>query len=198
MGNIERLRVALTGFVGGPGVMTFYFVDAETAQSPLSALLDDLKPGMPAQMSMLVASSGDIIDDTNGDLVGAWTGTTQTPKVGADTSTYPAPAGACIRWDTDTVVDKHRVQGRTYLVPLGGGSYQNDGSINGTNVTNITNAATTFLALVDSNLKVWHRPRKAKAADGSKPAITARVGSSVFVTSAHCVDRTMVLRSRRQ
>lgn len=197
MVDIHRMRVELSGFNGGPGVNTFYSLDAPAAMEHIQELYTNLAPGLPTLMHMQVVSAGDVINPVNGELTGGWVGDPQTEIIGADSAAYPAPAGACIRWRTSTVVDGHRLQGRTFLVPLGGGSYQSDGSINPTNVANITSAAIQLLADLADNLVIWHRPRKAKAADGSRPAVTARNGSYALVDTGFCVDKTVVLRSRR-
>lgn len=197
MTNIDRIRVQLTGFVGGPGVATFYALNGTTAVPQLRTMWSSLAAKMPSVMAIKVISAGDTIDDVTGDLVGAWSIADAAGVQGVDAAAYPAPAGACIAWLTTTILDGKRVKGRTFLVPLGGGSYQSDGSINPANVTAITNAAAAYVTASVGNAVVWHRPRAARAADGSRPAVTARAGGNAVITSAFCVDKTMVLTSRR-
>jgi len=197
MTNIQRIRVALTGFVGGPGVATFYALDAPTALPSLRTLWGALAVSMPTSVSIKVLASGDTIEDTTGVLVGAWAAADAAGVVGADGSTYPAPVGACISWLTSTIFDGKRLKGRTFVVPMGGGSYQLDGTINAANITTFTNAAQAYVAAQVANALVWHRPRAAKPADGSRPAVTARAGGSAAITQGLCVDKAVVLTSRR-
>jgi len=197
MTNISRVRVALTGFTGGPGVATFYALDAPTLVPSLRTFWGAVAAKMPTTVSVKVQSSGDIIEDTTGELVGGWATTDAVGVVGADSATYPAPVGACISWLTGTILDGKRLKGRTFIVPLGGGSYQLDGTISAVNVTALTTAATNYVAATVANALVWHRPRVAKAADGSRPAVTARAGANGAIIQGFCVDKAMVLTSRR-
>lgn len=197
MVNIARIRVALTNFPGAPGVATFYALDGPAAMTPMQAMWDGLKASLPYNMNIKVQSYGDIINPVNGDLVDGWNGDDQDMLTGADAANYPGPAGAIISWVTDTIVDGHRLKGRTYLVPLGGGSYQGDGSINATNVATLSGFAFEMIQAGEGNFVTWHRPRLAKAADGSRPAVEARDGSYGVIVGAGVVDKTVVLRSRR-
>jgi hypothetical protein len=198
MVNIERVRIAWTGFPGGPGVATMYAHDGAAAMTPLQAMFDQIKASLPTNVNIQVESYGDIIDPANGDLMGGWTGTAQDLLTGADGATYPAPAGGIISWTTGTIVDGHRLKGRTYLVPMGGASYQGDGTINTANVGSISAYALELVEAGEGNFVVWHRPRVAKAADGSRPAVTARAGSYGEITGGGLRDKVVVLRSRRQ
>lgn len=194
---LQRIRVELTGFLGAPGVATFYALDAAALLTPLHDFWEDMAPGLVAQMDIQVVAEGDIITDTTGALTGAWVGTGQASVSGADGGVYPAPAGACVTWATDAVLDGARLKGRTYVVPLGGGSYQDDGSINTINLNRLRAAADLLVTAGAENFRVWHRPRKAREADGSRPAVEARDGGSAQITSATVADKVAILRSRR-
>jgi hypothetical protein len=197
MANIDRIRVSLFGFIGGPGVMTFYASDAAALLPDLQTFLAALVPGLPSTMNLDVEHTGDTVVDATGVLVGGWSGSALATLTGADTAPYPAPSGACVTWVSDGIPWGYRLKGRTYLVPIGGGSYDTDGTINPTNVANIQAAADAFVTAGAGNFKVWNRPRAARAADGSRPAVIARAGTSFDVVSAVVADRTAVLTSRR-
>lgn len=197
MAQLDRIRVALTGFPGGPGVATFYALDGPTAVPDLRAMWGSFAASLPPTVGVSVEPSGDRIDDATGELVGTWVTSSATGFGGAATGPYTAPSGAVVRWLTDTILDGKRLKGRTFLVPLGGSSYQEDGTINPANVTSLTTAAQAYVAAQVGNAFIWHRPRKAKAADGSRPAVTARAGGSGAIVQGLLVDKAMVLTSRR-
>lgn len=197
MATIQRYRVAWTGFIGGPGVSTFYAASGSDLMSPLQAFFTSIAIGLPTGVTIQVSGTQDLLEDTTGAATGV-DSIANPPEIhGADPASYPAPTGAVVDWLTSTYSDRRRLRGRTFLVPLGGGSYQADGSINSTNLTNIRAAAVTFLASASPGLLVWRRPRAAVPADGSRPAVTFRAGSSAVVTSVGVADKAAVLRSRR-
>lgn len=197
MANIERVRVALTGFKGGPGVCTFYAIDGAAALEPLHTMFTDFVGSMPDDVSVQVENVGDVISDTTGALVGSWSGTPQTVLAGSQAGIWTGGAGAQVTWTTNTILDGHRVKGRTYIVPLGGLAYENDGTLTSGVVAGFKARGEDLVAAVSGNMLIWHRPRKARAADGSRPAVAARAGASVEIVGAEVADRAALLRSRR-
>ena len=197
MTALSRVRVELTGFVGGPGVATFYFLDTSTAVASVRAFFEAIKGTQPTKVFSQVVPNGDIIDSVSGTITGAWSAAPVAVVQGGAPTGYPAPAGATVSWDTATILDGHRVRGRTYIVPMASGEYQDDGSLNPATLTIVRDAATQLVISQSSSFVVWHRPRLAKAADGSRPAITARDGGHGLVTSSHVPDRVAILTSRR-
>jgi hypothetical protein len=144
------------------------------------AAVDELIPG---QITVTVPSEGREINDLTGDLVGYWTDGVPINDSNALTQAFAGPAGACINWLTNGVVEGRNVRGRTFLVPLFASAYETDGSLVTGTLTIIRNAAT---ALVNAGvLKIWSRPR------------TGIPGSSWLVVSSRVNDRVSVLTSRR-
>jgi len=178
-------------------VATFYFLDVATALESLHDFWASVSVTMPPVVHIGIVSSGDKIDDATGDLVGSWGGTPQAEVVGSGGDQFAAPAGVVVTWTTDTILDSHRLMGRTFIVPLSYGSYQNDGSIGSTTLPNFDTPANTFLIAQSSSFVVWHRPRKARAAVGKLKALTAHDGGHGLVTGVRVRDRVAVLTSRR-
>lgn len=197
MTNISRMRVALTGFIGGPGVCTFYSTDPSSTYPQLVDLWGSLSARMPSTVSISVEATGDVIDPATGVLVDSWSHAAAAGFAGADPAVYPAPAGACLTWICSDIFDGKRLKGRTYVVPMGGGAYQADGTINPANLTALRSAASDYVTACTGFAVVWHRPRVARDADGSRPAVTARAGSFGIITSSTVHDQAVVLRSRR-
>jgi hypothetical protein len=197
MTQLERVRVGLSGFTGGPGVATFYFLDVATALPSLQSLWTVLAQTMPNIVTIQVENSGDVIEDTTGTIVDQWTQGAEAPIFGGLGGKYSAPSGYCLNWLTQTILDGHRLKGRTFVVPTGVDIYDLDGTIVTATVNAVNTAAATYVNDQSASAVVWHRPRKARPADGSRPAVTARAGGHGLITSALVRDKAAVLTSRR-
>lgn len=197
MTNLSRVRVGLTGFVGGPGVATFYFLDTTTAIPSLRTFWQGLAAAMPSTVHIQVENAGDIINDVNGDLVGAWGDDPVLASNGGAGGAYVAPAGACVSWKTETILDAHRVQGRTFVVPLAAANYEADGTLTAAIIANIQALALEFIIEQSASFVIWHRPFEGRAATETRPAKAAHAGGHALVTSSRVSDRAAILRSRR-
>lgn len=184
MTDLYRVRSVWSGFPGGPGVTTMFFLDIATAIPDLRAFWDGLKAHIPTDVHIQVENAGDVINDTNGDLVSAWSTGSVAEVVGTGAGTYAAPAGGVIDWQTATIAGTRRLRGRTFIVPLSGDSWQTDGSLSSACITVMLAAASTFQAAQDASFVIWHR------GSGSD-------GSNGLVTAVKVPDMVAVLRSRR-
>lgn len=188
MADLKRLRVVWGGAgVTGPGVSTFYSSavgvvgmadDVETFFSSNAAIFPD-------DVTITIPSGGDLIESTTGDLSGSWndpgTGGTVT---GTSAASFAAGVGIQVRWRTDGIVAGRRVVGSTFLVPVFGGLFATDGTVNNADVTTILGRATTLITSMDG-MVIWSRPAP------------GRVGSISEVQSASVPDRVSWLRTRR-
>lgn len=197
MANISRVRVAMTGFIGAPGVMTFYCLTPDTFVTALHAWLVGVAGSLPGVVKLNIEPGGDTIDSTSGALTGSWAGAATAEISGADTGGYSAPSGMVISWLTGTVVDGHRLRGKTYLVPFARSAYGPDGQLNAANVADMKTKADAFQAAAAANFVIWHRNRKARAADATHLAVTARAGGHSIVSGTRVTGRPAVLTSRR-
>jgi hypothetical protein len=64
--------------------------------------------------------------------------------------------GAVTKWVTGAVHGTRRLTGRTFIVPLGGGSYDSTGTLASSALSQIRSAATALVAQQDFG--VWGRP----------------------------------------
>lgn len=203
MGSIQRQRVVWTGFTGSPGLSTFYFADAATAQAALHAFMASVALVLPSIVRLQIEPGGDVIDETTGALTGIWAGSAQAvipgnPAGGA----YAAPVGALIRWETLAIRSGSRLRGRTYLVPAASSVFDTNGTMESGALATLVTAAGDFIGSVTPNLVVWQRPRGAQVAyvDGRgipHKAVSGRGGSSAPVILSSVPDEAVVLRSRR-
>lgn len=161
-----------------------YFVDVSTAVASLKTFWDAIKPFLPSDVTVTVENTGDTIDSVTGALTGAWSSDPETGSNGESSDKYSAPAGCVINWNTETIGPHRRLRGRTFLVPLAGPAYQNDGSLGADTLTGIRAAAAALITDQSASFCVWHR------GNGSG-------GTTGIVTSASVHDMVSVLRSRR-
>lgn len=197
MTTLFRVRVALTGFPGGPGVSTFYFLDVSTAIESLNQMYQTMVGAFPLDCTINVERTGDKIEDTTGVLVGSWVGGVTAPIVGTANGVYAAPVGFLMGWETPIIADGHRVRGKTFMVPAVGTVFDHDGSLLNVNVVAFAAAGNTMIAQQAASFVVWHRPRLARAATATQKALAAHPGSNALVTACRVPDKAVVLRSRR-
>lgn len=183
--QLVQIICKMDGFPGAPGYMTFYGDTPHTLREGVIAFVLAVKSAMPLDVNITVPSTGNIIQDTDGAVTGTWSDGADTTQFGSATGGYAGPAGACVNWATGVIVGRRRLRGRTFLVPLAGGAYQSDGSIEPTTLANLRSAASGLAGI--ANMRIWHRPTK----------LNPTGGSSFLVTAGTVADRAAVLRSRR-
>lgn len=197
-----RVKLRWTGFQGAPGYSIFHFRDFgapggwEPGPTEAAACVDRVKTFAQALNGVLpngltLTTLGDVeeIEDTNGQLVDIHSVAQPTPMVSNVTAgPYAAPVGAVINWRTGTVRKGRRIRGRTFLVPLIGACFENNGTLIASALTTINAASTTFIAdAVAPDLGVYARPSAPGATDGQWAPIS----------SFNVPDMGAVLRSRR-
>ena len=189
--------MALTGFIGGPGVSTFYAADGPSFQGPLRAFYNAIKAEFPVDVSIRVELNGDTLDPATGILTGTWVGTDTGLVQGTDSGPYSAPVGLLAKWLTPNIADGHRVRGHTFLVPAGASQFDATGQPSPAAIGGLTAACAALVTASSPNFVVWHRPAKARAATATRPARAAHVGSLAIVTGSSAGTKAAVLRSRR-
>jgi hypothetical protein len=197
MTALFRHRTVLTGGAIGQGVATMYFLDMSTAVPSVKDFWTALAPAMPVGISIQVESAGDVIEDTTGEIIDAWTRPSVSALGTSGGSNYSAPSGAVVRWNTATILDGRRLRGRTFVVPLASGGYDTDGTIGGTTLSPILIAAEALVTSQSSSFVIWHRPFAGAPAVPPRPARPAHDGGNGLVTNALVPDRVAILRSRR-
>jgi len=198
MARMYRVRVASSGWPGGPGLNTFYFQgrsDPSTASSGVAHDVYTLVHGgfagsglwAPSLSTFVVDPVVDIIDAATGALEDSYAVTPTTDAVGGGAASYgPTEAMLCVSLMTSDIVNSHRVRGRDFLGPCVAGNDAN-GSPNSTVLASANALVNGFVTTTtpDVDLVVWHRP------------VSKTGGSSHVVTSHHVADKWAVLRSRR-
>jgi len=191
---IFRIQARWSGFTGAPGYSAFHF-DAATAGAGPTAqqcadavrtLLVSWGTYLPGGVSIVVESEVQRLEETTGDLIGFESITPGTAVTGSGSGSYSAASGGVIIWNTAGVRRGRRIQGRTFMVPLGGAALSSSGQLSSAAQTALQTGATTFADSITGPV-VWARPSSSGASDGQTASITA----------ARVPTKVAVLRSRR-
>lgn len=206
MPSMYRVRAATTGWLGAPGLNTFYFECGDTSGSDEDATLcavrvrDAFLPtvlNFPTTWTCNVSAVVDILTDTTGELTNSRVVTTPAPVVGTGAGVFgPSPVTALLRLRTNTFSDGRRIQGRAFLGPIVANS-DADGSPVSSVLARFVTMGEELLDIgigEGPSLVVWRRPRLFSE---GPPEIEARVGSSARVITTSVPDKFAVLRSRR-
>lgn len=195
MANMLRVRTALNGWTGGPGLSTFYFdpgvttVDAAMVTGVtgrVRSYFDAWKAYMPTANTAQVESVADIIDFTTGNLLGQVSaGAAPAIVVGSGGVQGPAFACAVGRLTTNSFIGGKRLRGRTYAGPLAAPFTDSTVPEGG-----LLAAVQNGLVLLNTSgggpvLVVWHRP-----VGGAGGAIAGVINTSTSPTYG-------ILKSRR-
>jgi hypothetical protein len=200
-----RVRVASTGWTGGPGLNTFYYLqnlpadpDPSTAAAACVTRVHDLANGIkaifPASWRGTISPEVDVINADNGDLTGSYVVTPPSVVSGTGTAGYgPQMAMICASLLTPDIVDSRRVRGRSFFGP----SIVSDDP-DGTPLTDVLAIVQAAMDLALGGgldgppMVVWSRRR------GVSVRHPTGLGGSAHVVSAVTIkDQYAVLRSRR-
>lgn len=188
MANLARLRCPWSGSpVVGPGLSTFYFDPADVGAA--DAVFDFFTATgtllYPTGLSITVPSSGDIINDVNGELTGTWSDPgTGGVFTGTNTGDFFAGVGMRVRWLTNGIFRGRRTVGSTFLAPIAAAISDTSGTIDNATVTSVQ-AAAAGLVTSGVDFRIWSRPG---------PTFS---GQSSLIVEAQTPDKTSWLRSRR-
>lgn len=187
--TLDHVRVVWSNWSGQPGYTNFYFASGVNTASltALGAFFTAFKTSIPSPINITVPSNGNSYDEVSGDLVGGWSVAAPAPVVGSNAGAFAGHAGAVVLWKTNQVVDRRRVVGRSFIVPLSSGSFDTDGSLSSTMITTLQAAGNTLIA-ASTGFVVWHRPN---------PDV-GRLGRAVAIANCTVPDLAAELKSRRR
>lgn len=187
MPTLIKCPVSWTGVpVVGDGVSTFYFNDVHTGfLADLSAFFTSVGLVIAGGTTFSFPTSGDLIDDATGNLVGTWTEPAQASVLSAGIGQFANGVGARVVWGTSGTTNNRRVKGSTFLVPLTVGCYTGSGHLDDTIRGNLRTAALSLMSASAGEMVIWTRP------------VAGAGGKSQEVVGAEVPDRVSWLRSRR-
>lgn len=191
MGNLYRMRVQWggTGVVGG-GISTFYFASGATLAniSPaVNTFFTAIKGNVPNTVTWTIPNGGDTLEDTTGELVGSWSSGGSFTVVATGTNQWASGVGGRFNWQTNTVINKRRLRGSTFICPMPNNLFDTDGTLNNTAVATMNTAAAAFIASTGVDFSIYHKPHPKGATNGEAHA----------VLSGTFPDKISWLRTRR-
>jgi hypothetical protein len=202
MATLQRIRCDWTGFIGQPGVSTFYATAASTLLPQLETFFTAIAGQLPNVVRIQIEGSGDEIDSTTGALTGGWSASTPAVVAGSVAGVYTAVGGALAQWGTPTVLSGRRLKGHTFIVPIAALAYDASGQIASPNLGTLRAAAAALVTAAAGNMVLFQRPRLAVPSWTDShgrvhAAITARGGGYGSVDTGTFRAVVTELRSRR-
>lgn len=172
MTQFGRTKIILSGFEGAPGVNILNWcapAHLDIDQGDVDEFHDILNT------SLVACSAADVFADAmrwtidpvatvhevdTGDLVGIFTdGGGPYTGTGSGSGNESRATQLGVRWGTGDFRDGRRIQGRTFLGPVGSDAIENTGQIKATMRATIAAAFTGIIDPVSSRLIVWSRPQ---------------------------------------
>jgi len=188
MARLKRHRVTWSGSgVVGPGLTTFYVKPDSTVgeADDIEAFFTALASSITTAITITIPSSGDILEDTDGTLVGTWSDPgTGGVVTGTSAENFVMGAGARVRWNTSGIHNGRRVKGTTFICPVGISAFSGSLALSTTFQAALQTAASNLVTAVPE-LAIWSRPK------------VGSPGASNLVESALVPDAVSWLRSRR-
>src|SRR5258705_12523100 len=132
MANMARITSSWQNWPGAPGVTVLY-ADPGNLQPIVDGMRvfwENIKVYLPTGLTITVASSGDLVNDVDGKIQGAWSvPTAPATTVCSGAGSYAGNAGAVIHWLTIGLQRGRRIRGRTFVVPLVNVAFDTGGSL---------------------------------------------------------------------
>lgn len=199
MTDLARVRIALSGWPGGPGVITEHYSQGSLTgwdATAIEGLVEEVAARYDAQSSafttavtLQVEASVGIFDSATGDLVDVIVSPTTPDPVDADgtNSALSRASQIGVRLLTSDFRNGRRVQGRLFWGPADGSMFDTDGTIKAAERASIAASFAASISGLGPRLAVWSRPSSPSATDGNWADVTTVVVAT----------NPFVLRSRR-
>lgn len=169
MTNLIRARAIGSGWVGGPGLATFYFLGSPTptvaeateAAARVRAFFVAAAPVIWNSATWQALGDVDVIDDLSGNLVGGATGVTPAPVAGTGGTNLAPPHNAgLVVLNTGFIVRGRRLVGRRFVSPVSTGAIASTGVPTAAAITALAAAGQALRTTVVTSItsRVWSRP----------------------------------------
>lgn len=201
--EILRITARWTGFTGAPGYSVFHFSNdagfwdggligdanqeaVDAASSKVSTAFTMIRSQLPDIVTITQEPEAEIIDSDTGEILGSAETGGSSQQGSGSSGGYSAASGAVVNWRTNDYRFGRRIRGRTFIVPLDGGAYEDDGTLSSSARDSLVSFGNRLRESDGGpQLGVWSRPRNGAG------------GVFATVTASNVPDMAAVLRSRR-
>lgn len=163
MPEIGLIKTVFSGFTGAPGYNTLAFFgdpySGATAASNVTAVAafwNAVSDRLAQGTTWSVQPDVHVVDEVTGALIRVESTSPPAQSIFAPSGPYAAGVGAVATWNTAEVHGSKQLRGRTFIVPMDGGQYENNGTIGAIGLADLRAAVTTLGAI--ANFGVWGRP----------------------------------------
>lgn len=165
-----RVRAALTGWEGGPGLLTAYFLTPLQNDAAASRCVTYVRTVLIAARTTLyptaviAQTSGDVdvLDSATGQIIDTLSVNGEEPQGGGGgASKAPTAVAGLCQLKTDTFIAGRRVRGRQFVSPLAASVVTSDGVLSNGAQAILAGTHTAMVAALASGdtWVVWHRPK---------------------------------------
>lgn len=199
-----------SGFQGGPGLTVFHFgvpdlstfgvEESNNAVSKVDAFRQSLVAQLPYGVSLTTDPDVEALDVATGSLQAIYSTSPAAASVSTQGQSQPwtAAQGAVITWKTNTIKNRRRMRGRSFLVPMAISITEMNGTLAPGFATGLNASAAALRAPTGSTrLFVYARPVKDFTIPGTDVSYTFAGGKAGEVIGHSVPDTVAVLRSRR-
>lgn len=191
-----RVRVATTGWQGGPGLQTYYYSHPDQTAANALIVVDHVRAKIAANsrawakgVAVQVSGDVDVITAATGEITDTLSVLQPASVTNTEATDTLAPTAVAmlLRLTTATFVGGRRVRGRSFISPISQASNSITGDPSAFFI-GVIGALGAGLATAPSNgalMVVWHRP------------LAGAGGLACQVTGTSCSPKFAVLRSRR-
>jgi hypothetical protein len=208
MAVIYRFRVELNGWVGAPGVNTFWGLgfeegsvgDAEVNNfgQGLKALYASIKTTFALNISAHWDGTADLLNIADAALVDRIGGLTQwTEQAPVSSGNMSRATQIKMQYKTDKIRNRRFLTGGVFHGPLTTTALDGAGQVAATARTLYTNAYGGLLDVIGVNLAVYGQPTKPETPPGGPVPPNNADGVAGYVQSVDVMSRPAVLRRRR-
>lgn len=210
MASIGRVKIVWNGFQGGPGLTVLHFgtadlstfgqAEAQDAVTKCDAFIQAIKSYIPYQSTLQTMPDVEALEVGTGSLQSIYSTTpaAATLSTGSLGTKFTAASGAVVTWKTNTIKNRRRMRGRTFLVPMSINIVEQNGTLDPTFITALNTAANNLrVSGPTTRLYVYARPKKDFTIPGTDVSYTFSGGKAGEVIGHSIPDKAAVLRSRR-
>lgn len=187
MATIRRIRTVMTGVAGTPWYLNWHFTmvtgTAQDAVDNVAAFWDDIKGQINEDVTITVEGDIALIDDTNGDTVGAESASDSVVAATGTGDVLPPATQTLLFLNTGTFLNHRQVRGRVFVPGLIEAANAPDGT-----------PAPAFLA---AQVSAAEDLMAASSTSGPWRVLSKANGQSLVVESVTGSPKFAILTSRR-